>query len=49
MYYVEIVNSKTGEVVNRMGPLTERAANRVEDGVLINLNHDEYHTRIVED
>ena len=47
MLYVEIVNTKTGEVVKRMGPINERAADRVESGAMINLNHAEYFTRIV--
>jgi len=47
MLYVEIVNTATGEVVKRMGPMNERSADRVEARALINLNHAEYHTRIV--
>lgn len=47
MLYVEIVNTKTGKVVKRMGPMNERAADRVKSGAMINLNHAEYHTRIV--
>lgn len=47
--YVEIVNTTTDEVVKRMGPMNERTAERVESGANINLNHDEYHTRIVEE
>lgn len=47
MFYVEIVRTLTGEVVERMGPMSERTAERVENGALINLNHDEYFTRIV--
>lgn len=45
--FVEIVRKSSGEVVNRMGPFTERVADRVERGVLINLNHDEYFTRVI--
>jgi hypothetical protein len=47
MVYVEIVNTKTKEVVKRIGPMTERAADRVEAGASINLNHAEYFTRTV--
>jgi hypothetical protein len=47
MFYVEIVKKATGEVVQRMGPMLERKADRVESGASINLNHDEYFTRIV--
>ena len=47
-YYVEIL-SNTGEVVNRMGPHSESMADKVEMGVLRNLNTDEYFTRVVEE
>lgn len=46
-YYVEIVNVATSEVVKRMGPMSERKAERVERGALINLNRDEYFVRTV--
>lgn len=41
------MNSKTEEVVERLGPMEERKADRVEGGMNINLNHAEYFTRIV--
>lgn len=49
---VEVVENETGEVVHRVA-LTganrlERFAERVERGMLINMNRDEYHTRLVE-
>jgi hypothetical protein len=47
MFYVEIVKTSSGEVVERMGPMSERKADKVESGVAINLNHEEYFTRIV--
>ena len=48
-YYVEIVKyGEPEEVVKRMGPMYERKAEKVDDGVNINLNHNEYYTRIVE-
>ena len=50
-YYVEIVRIVTAdeceEVVKRMGPMSERKAERVEMGALHNLNHDDYFTRVV--
>jgi len=46
--FVEIVRTKGEEVVKRMGPLSERMAIKVEEGANINLNHDEYFTRIVD-
>lgn len=48
-FYVEVVNAKTNEVSRRLGPMSESKADRVESGILINLNHEDYFTRIVED
>jgi hypothetical protein len=47
MFFVEIINKATGEVVEKMGPMSEREADKVKSGASINLNHDEYFTRIV--
>jgi len=46
-FYVEIVDSDTQEVVKRMGPMNERNADRVEEGVGINLNHAKFFTRVI--
>ena len=46
--FVEIVEIESGEVVNRMGPHDQRAAERIKRGAEINLNHDDYFVRIVE-
>lgn len=46
VFYVEIVKSSSGEVVKRMGPMSERKAEKVEIGASINLNHEEFFTRI---
>lgn len=46
-HYVEIVRYSDGEVVRRMGPMSERNADRVDSGADRNLNHEEYYTRIV--
>lgn len=48
-YYVEIVSFATGEAVKRMKASSERQAEKLDRGVNINLNHDEYYTRIVSD
>lgn len=48
-YYVEIVDTETDEVVKRMGPMSERRAEQVEDGANINLDHERFHTRIEEE
>jgi hypothetical protein len=47
LFFVEIVERSTGAVVKRMGPMNERKADKVESGASINLNHDDYFTRIV--
>ncbi len=48
-FYVEVVNAKTNEFSRRIGPMSERKADRVESGVLINLNNEDYFTRILEE
>ena len=48
-YYIEIVDYDTEETVERMGPMTEHKAGKVDDGVNINLNHEKYFTRIVKE
>lgn len=47
-WYVHIVESETGEIVEQMGPMSERRAAKVQRGANINLNHDSYHTDLVE-
>jgi hypothetical protein len=39
-YMVEVVNVKTREVIKRLGPMSERKADRVTSGLLINLSDD---------
>lgn len=49
-FYVEIVKyGEPEEVVKRMGPMAERQADKVDNGANMNLNHEEYYTRIVEE
>ena len=47
-FYVEVVKYPD-EVVKRLGPMSERKADRVDGGLNINLNHENFYTRIVED
>ena len=47
MRLVEVVRTDTGKVVKRLGPMSERKADRVEDGMALNLDHEHYFTRIV--
>jgi hypothetical protein len=46
--YVEIVETASGEILERMGPMEEAKADRVERGALINMDRDNFHTRQVE-
>lgn len=47
MFYVEIVEDETGKVERRMGPMSERRAERVADGASINLDHERFSVRTV--
>ena len=42
-FYVCIVKDATNEPSNVMGPMSERQADKVHRGAMINLNHDEWH------
>ena len=46
MYVVDVIHSETGEVVHTVEVGPARKAERVEDGMNINLDHDKFHTRI---
>ncbi len=46
-YVVEVYDDGTGEVVHRSKPTYLRRAEKIEDGLSINLNHAAYSTRIV--
>lgn len=46
--YVEIVEYVTDRVEKRMGPMSDRKAERVDNGANINLDHERFYTRIVE-
>ena len=48
-FYVEVVTFGTDVVVSRMGPMNSRRAERVEDGANINLDHDNFYTRVIEE
>jgi hypothetical protein len=53
LVYVEVVSFvddehyRNGEVVKRMGPMSEWKAEKVEGGLLINLNYEKFFTRVV--
>jgi len=48
-WYIEIVEFESGEVVKRFECDTERQADRFDSAANINLNHDKFYTRVVED
>ena len=48
-YYVKIKERKSGIFVKTLGPYSGwRAAVKAQGGVLVNLNHEDYETEIVE-
>ena len=47
-YIIEIIEYVTETVVKRMETTSERKAERIEDGVNINLNHEDFYTQIRE-
>lgn len=44
-WFVEVIDGVTGKVEKKLGPMPERKAEKVEDGLNINLNHERYYTR----
>ena len=50
MFWVQVIETETEKVEREIGPYTtERMAERAEDGVNRNLNHDRFHTDIREE
>lgn len=47
-YFLEVVETATAKVERRTGPYPARMAERLENAYRINLNHDKYHVRVVE-
>ena len=45
-YKIKVIKTDTGEVVKTLEAVTERAADRAERGLCINLNHSDYYTVI---
>ena len=45
-YKIKVIKADTGEVVKTLEAVTERAADRAERGLSINLNHSDYYTVI---
>jgi hypothetical protein len=47
LFVVQIIDTATGEVEKELGPKRIRQAEKIEDGLNINLNHGAFHTRVV--
>jgi hypothetical protein len=47
-YVVRIIEHGTGKVEYESKPTSRRRAERIEDGMSINLNHERFYTEIVE-
>ena len=48
-WYVDVIKYDGDQRVKRLGPYsTERMADKADRGVSINLNHDEYWTKVYE-
>lgn len=47
-YMVEVLEAKTRRVVKTLGPMSERKADRVERGILMNLDDENYYVQVVE-
>ena len=45
-FYVKVKNITTNEVVKELGPMSERKADKVADGIEINMS-DDFYTEIV--
>ena len=45
-YKIKVIKTDTGEVVKTFETVTERAAERMERGLSINLSHSDYYTVI---
>lgn len=46
-YYVEIREYETDRLEKRLGPMSERKADKVDDGLTRQLDHDRFYTVIV--
>lgn len=47
-HVVQIIDWETNKVQKEFDPTSKGRAERIEDGVNINLNHDKFYTKIVE-
>lgn len=47
-WYVQIIETASGKVVNEMGPHTQSRSEKIERGASINLDHDRFYTHSFE-
>lgn len=47
-FKVKVIETETGKVVKEMTASSQRQADRLDDGLNINLNHATYHTEVEE-
>ena len=45
-YKIKVIKADTGEVVKTLEATTERTAERIDNGLNINMNHADYYTVI---
>lgn len=45
MKIIEVVEFETGKVVKTLGPMDDRTAEKCDDGMQRNLNHEMFYTR----
>jgi len=48
IYFVQIVEYKTGIVIKELGPHSEHKAEKIEAGLNIQINHESYYTKIIQ-
>jgi hypothetical protein len=47
LYVAQIVDGNTDEIVRSSAPTDLRRAEKIEDGMNINLNHERFFTRVI--
>lgn len=47
LWYTEVVEISTDKIEKRFGPFGKRKCEKLESGLLINLNEDKFFTRVV--
>lgn len=46
-YFVQVIQYRDFEIEKQLGPMSLAKAEKVDDGININLNHDNFFTKIV--